>query len=324
MPERQQAPAPGFAAGVPAGGYHWWYFDAMSDDGSEALTIIVFVGSVFSPYYASARRRRGAGATDPEQHCGFNAVFYRANGSKHWAMTERGAGDLVRDAGQLTARGSRVHWEGNRVRIELDEITVPLPRRLRGEIEFTFPAVTTIDYALDPGGHHRWWPVAPSCRVRVRMTAPALNWEGHGYFDSNRGSEPLEACFRDWDWARAPLADGGALVQYHARLRPRGEERALALRFDAAGAATELAPLAAHKLPRTAIWRITRGTRADPGSLPRVQRTLEDTPFYARSLVQLEALGESLDAVHESLNLDRFSRRWVQTLLPFRLPRRAR
>ncbi|MCK7475445.1 MAG: hypothetical protein MZV49_22675 [Rhodopseudomonas palustris] len=31
----------------------WWYIDAISDDGTEGLTIITFVGSVFSPYYRS-------------------------------------------------------------------------------------------------------------------------------------------------------------------------------------------------------------------------------------------------------------------------------
>jgi carotenoid 1,2-hydratase len=35
-------------------------------------------------------------------------------------------------------------------------------------------------------------------------------------------------------------------------------------------------------------------------------------------------LGEEVNAVHESLSLDRFRTRWVQTLLPFRMPRRAR
>ncbi len=39
-------------------GYAWWYIDAVSDCGSHALTIIAFVGSVFSPYYAWARRKR--------------------------------------------------------------------------------------------------------------------------------------------------------------------------------------------------------------------------------------------------------------------------
>jgi len=32
-------------------------------------------------------------------------------------------------------------------------------------------------------------------------------------------------------------------------------------------------------------------------------------------------LGESVTAMHESLSLDRFRARWVQMLLPFRMPR---
>ena len=42
---------PRFDAPVPAGGYSWWYVDALSDDGRHGLTIIAFLGSVFSPYY---------------------------------------------------------------------------------------------------------------------------------------------------------------------------------------------------------------------------------------------------------------------------------
>ena len=51
----------GFDAAVPSGGYRWWYLDGLSDDGRHGLTIIGFVGSVFSPYYARAR----AGAAMP-------------------------------------------------------------------------------------------------------------------------------------------------------------------------------------------------------------------------------------------------------------------
>ena len=46
-----------FDCPVPDGGYVWWYIDALSDDGAHGLTLIAFVGSVFSPYYAWARRR---------------------------------------------------------------------------------------------------------------------------------------------------------------------------------------------------------------------------------------------------------------------------
>jgi carotenoid 1,2-hydratase len=30
------------------------------------------------------------------------------------------------------------------------------------------------------------------------------------------------------------------------------------------------------------------------------------------------------NAIHESVDLDRFASRWVQVLLPFKMPRRAR
>ncbi len=95
----------------------------------------------------------------------------------------------------------------------------------------------------------------------------------------------------------------------------------LALHFDASGAVTNLEPLTRHTLPTTRIWRIPRGTHADPEQPARILETLEDTPFYARSLVSANLTGDKVTAVHESLSLDRFRQRWVQLLLPFRMPR---
>mgnify|MGYP000665064969 CR=1 FL=1 len=50
---------PRFDAPVPPGGYSWWYVDALSDDGQHGITIIAFIGTVFSPWYAWARRGGG-------------------------------------------------------------------------------------------------------------------------------------------------------------------------------------------------------------------------------------------------------------------------
>ncbi|NDA16904.1 MAG: carotenoid 1,2-hydratase, partial [Burkholderiaceae bacterium] len=59
--------SPRFDQAVGSGAYLWWYVDALSDDGQHGLVMIAFVGSVFSPYYALARRRHAH--VNPENHC---------------------------------------------------------------------------------------------------------------------------------------------------------------------------------------------------------------------------------------------------------------
>jgi len=56
---------------------------------------------------------------------------------------------------------------------------------------------------------------------------------------------------------------------------------------------------------------------------PQVVRTLEDTPFYARSVVRTQLCGQTVEAMHETLSATRFASPMVQALLPFRMPRRA-
>jgi carotenoid 1,2-hydratase len=54
---------------------------------------------------------------------------------------------------------------------------------------------------------------------------------------------------------------------------------------------------------------------------PAVIETLESAPFYARSIIETTLDGQRLEAFHESVSLRRFEKRWVQMLLPVRLPR---
>ena len=319
MIESEPLPAPRFDRVVERNGYLWWYFDALSDDGRLGFTVIAFVGSVFSPYYAAARR---AGRGDPDHHCAINVALY-GQGPHRWALTERGRDALHRSADRFQVGPSSLTWNGRWLEIRIHEITVPIPRPLRGTIRIHPPALDTQSYRLDPQGKHHWWPVAPDCRVEVAMDQPGLSWKGRGYFDSNRGSEPLEAGFSDWDWSRAPLPGGGCAVLYDKRLRD-GSSRAMALRFDRHGEASELPLPEPTRLATTTIWRIPRETRSEAGPPARVLHTLEDTPFYARSLVEASISGARVQAFHESLLLDRFNSRWVQTLLPFRMPRTTR
>ena len=67
---------------------------------------------------------------------------------------------------------------------------------------------------------------------------------------------------------------------------------------------------------------MARETRSEDRDRTVVLKTLEDSPFYARSLVKATLFGERTVAMHESLDLDRFRNPIVQSMLPYRMPRR--
>jgi carotenoid 1,2-hydratase len=206
--------------------------------------------------------------------------------------------------------------------VEIDERAAPLPYPVRGQVRLYPLAITERDFVLDGpagDGRHLWWPIAPRSRIEVEMHAPRLAWRGTGYFDMNAGSEPLERGFRSWDWSRAD-GDGASLILYDTR-GSDGASRALALRADDQGRVEDFTPPPASPLPKTAIWRVQRATRSDVDGPARVSRTLEDTPFYARSMVNSRLRGRPVLGMHESLSLERFASPWVQVLLPFRMPR---
>jgi len=303
-----------FDAPVTPGGYVWWYVDALSADARYGLTIIGFIGSVFSPYYALARRR---GRGDPLDHCALNVALYN-DGRKLWAMTERGRSRLHRTASTLGIGPSTMTWDDDVLTIRIEETAVPIPSSLRGIVRVYPKALIGRAFALDEVGNHRWKAIAPCAHVEVQMSRPTVRWHGSGYVDSNSGNAPLEDAFHAWTWSRADLRRG-TVVLYDVARRGGGDGRS-ALLFNTAGGIEEFDLPPPVDLPATS-WRIARQTRADNAHPSRVVKTLENAPFYARSLITTSALGERALAIHESLSLDRFRSGLVQAMLPFRMPR---
>ncbi len=309
----------------PRDGYRWWYLDAVSDDGAEALTVIVFLGSVFSPHYFRARARaraRGDGdgpGVDPLAHAAFNVVLYRRRGGC-WTFTERGRDAVEPSPNGLRIGPSRAAFADGALVLDVDEWGFPWPHRARGRIRVETEAIGTTEYALDPAGRHHWWPIAPCARVEVELERPSLRWRGRAYLDGNHGARPLERDFLDWDWSRHALASGATALFYDVRGRD-GADVAHWLRVEADGSVEAIAPPPAVDCGRTRWWRVPRSVRSEGPAA--VRRTLEDTPFYGRSLVETSIAGEgTVVGVHEHVDLGRFAQPWVQVLLPFRAPRR--
>ncbi len=236
-------------------------------------------------------------------------------------MTERGARHVHRNAREFVVGPSRLRWDGQALCFDLDEIANPLPQRVRGTVRVMPRALSNFVAPLDDAGRHRWGPIAPCARVEVDMAQPGLKWAGHGYLDSNEGDEPIDRPFVDWDWSRATLADGSTAVIYDVRQKA-GPDRVITRHFHPDGRHEAFEPPPRHELPSTA-WRIRRQMRSDAAVAPRVLQTLEDTPFYTRSMLDSSLFGQRVQSVHETLDVPRLVSLPVRLMLPWRMPRRG-
>ncbi len=286
--------------------------------------VIAFIGSAFSPYYAA--RRRQMAAADPMAHCALNVALYRDGKGGCWSMTERGAAQVQRSAQHLQIGPSALRWDGQALDIHIDEWTVPWPQRLRGRVRLIPSALTPGPLPLGAANAagtcaHHWWPMAPVADVSVDFDSPGWSWRGSGYLDSNRGQAPLAEGFQRWQWARSHLDDGGAAVTYSTVDR-YGQSARMAWHFGRDGRVSAFDAPDDQRLP-PGTWGVERTVPCDSGQDPRLVKVLEDSPFYNRALVSSHWCGQPVRAVHESLSLTRFDRRWVQMMLPFRMPRRA-
>jgi carotenoid 1,2-hydratase len=210
-------------------------------------------------------------------------------------------------------------WQNGTLHFHLDEIGCPLPKKVRGQVRVTPTAVTGQSFELTADGRHTWQPVAPHATVSVDLEKPDLSWRGNGYIDSNFGVEPLEDGFSDWTWSRAHRQND-SLMYYTANLLEGGQSH-LGLKVTNGNCEIVAVP-PAETLNKTG-WRMARSIRSDSGTTSLLKSTLEDTPFYARSLVEAQLRGQRVVTIHESLCLKRFRSPWVRMLLPFRMPRRV-
>ena len=236
-------------------------------------------------------------------------------------MTERGATHCHRDEHQFTVGPSQCRMEAGALVIDINEVAVPWPHRVCGQVRVRADTWFNFSTAIDPNGKHRWGPLAPSARIEVDLDHPAQRWQGHAYLDSNEGDEPIHHACHEWDWSRSILQDGSTAVMYDIQGKVGQQaDKLLALRFMNDG---NVQPFEAPpRQPMSAtLWRIQRRMRSD--SPVRVVDQLEDTPFYQRALLSSELLGQTVQSFHETLYVPRLVSPLVQAMLPWRMPRRA-
>jgi carotenoid 1,2-hydratase len=278
------------------------------------------LGNVFSPSYLAARTRasRGAPLPDPLDYCTINVALYTRS-QKHWVLTESFASDVARSDNQLHIGQSRMQRDGQTLSFHLCEHEAPFGQRLIGSVRVHLPTRIGKRRALTASGLHTWQPVAPLARAEVRLEAPKCSFSGHAYVDTNAGSEPLEAGFQAWTWSRALLESGKSVLSYHC-LDRSSVVSLMHIEIAPDGTALDLALDALHAQPLGITgFGLPRLAYTDSRAAISRLRTLESSPFYARSRFRTTLMGETAIVVHEQLSLTRFVAPWVQFLLPFRM-----
>jgi carotenoid 1,2-hydratase len=245
-----------------------------------------------------------------------NAVLYRGR-RKLWTFTERSLLEVARP-GELELGPSRWRWEQGALVVRFDERSPLLGWRLRGKVRLEPSCAGPPAVALDDAGLHRWRPIAPRARIEVELEEPRLRLRGRAYHDMNTGEAPLDEGFRSWQWFHASLQRatlvGYDVTQLDGSMRERG------WRFTEEG---EIVPAQAGSPRRFGLtrWCIPRSVRLLPGDRLWRWRTLESSPFYARSLLRGELDGEPATVLLESLGLTRFRCAAVRALFYLRMRR---
>lgn len=206
--------------------YEWWYFDAVSDDGRDVLTIIFLDNFIFSPRYNKFCSQTTK-SKDQRKKDVFPAVafsYYRDGKILYRAINEFSSKDFTArtDFPACQIGNSRFDFEatpyGIRYIVNIDAI-LRGKRRLSASLEWLIIERDFQATKPETNGAHFWNLAAPRADVTGKISVFDRNGNqkdhfqlrGTGYHDHNQDSRWLPATVSQWQWGRAHFADATAV-----------------------------------------------------------------------------------------------------------------
>ncbi|CAN5877002.1 hydroxyneurosporene dehydrogenase [soil metagenome] len=235
------------------GSQEWWYFDAIADDGKDALVIVFYAALPFDPVYGVStlkhlKNPRRHPAPNPLDHCAIGFQWYRLEGATVRRVGPGNLGSLVqayalnayrRAAFTSTDKPFRVSIARNRLergaegyRLVVETPDVDRRRTIRADL-FMRPAPGTEPFEIDlgnDGSPHRWVLAAADGRIEGQLSIDGpgggeLAFQGRGYHDHNAGAEELSRAMRRWEWGRVHF--GETTEVYYLAQPQEGPEQSL-------------------------------------------------------------------------------------------------
>ena len=215
--------------------YEWWYFDALSDGGSEAVVIVFLDNFIYSPRYNTIGKTEASGSSAVSENQRFPAVsitYYRDGKPVYRAVSEYPAEQFTASENSPECRIGKSSFRyqsasyGSGYVISVD---IPLSRNRRLEANFEWLSIES-DFESAPfcyeDSSHCWNMVAPRSDVSGKITVfdsrgrklDVKTFRGTGYHDHNLDNRWLAKTVRDWHWGRAHFADCTAIFYRYSEI----------------------------------------------------------------------------------------------------------
>jgi carotenoid 1,2-hydratase len=205
--------------------YEWWYFDALSDDGRDAVVIIFLDNFIFSPRYNKH-------LTNPARTPAVAFTYYRDGKPVCRAINEFQEEEFSASESEPSCRIGE-----NFFRFEsapygsgyLISINTTFRKNCQLEAQFEWLAIESDflpDKPINSGGAHVWNLVVSRADVSGRITVKdengkemnTVHFRGTGYHDHNYDNRWLPETVQDWQWGRAHFTDCSAVFYRYKEL----------------------------------------------------------------------------------------------------------
>ena len=214
--------------------FEWWYFDALSEDGRDAVVIIFLDNFIFSPRYNSSNRKiskiaeRLRRKKNPQCQKCFPALaftYYRDGKPKYRAINEFLPEEFSAGEDAPSCRIGNNHF-----RLEsapygsgyILSVNAKLRSNRNLKANFEFLSIESDFLPAQPintTDAHSWNLVAPRADVTGRIiidddsgkSLDTINFRGTGYHDHNLDNRWMPETVSDWQWGRAHFSDATAV-----------------------------------------------------------------------------------------------------------------
>ena len=217
--------------------YEWWYFDALSDDGKDAVAISFLDNFVYSSGYNRTASRSNSHSHDvPVRFPAISFIYFENGRTRYRSVIDYPSDAFEASDDKIAVRIGDCSLNFQRASYGsgyLIEIDVPLSgdRRLTARFEWLLIESDLLNGPNCTSSEtHCWNVTAPRSDVSGKVAifdrkgteVELLHFRGTGYHDHKLDSRWMATTVRDWYWGRAHFNDSTAVF---CRYREYDEKR---------------------------------------------------------------------------------------------------